>query len=50
MLEISLHHGQKPVGKLELLKVKEKKLQMPAMNVLVTFILQGGARKTGPFH
>lgn len=48
MLEISLHHGQKPVGKLELLK--EKKLHMPAMNVLVTFILKGGTRKTGPFH
>lgn len=25
MLEISLHHGQKPVGKLELLKVKREK-------------------------
>lgn len=41
MLEISLHHGQKPVGKLEFLKVKRKKALDVSLERFSNFYITG---------
>lgn len=41
MLEISLHHGQKPVGKLELLKVRREKASYASHERFSDFYITG---------